>query len=137
MNSPQGARAEHKEASSENIVAQKAEGEETHRRTLRRDILIFAVLLLTGAFLTNGIGNAVNASGPHDRIINNLIVANYDVQDSQKIRDTNFLTDTRLTGENVVVTTNGKSHECRGLFIKDLEDKKPLTCTGITIQPKP
>lgn len=137
MNSPQGARAERKEVSSENIVTQKAEGEEAFRRTLHRDILIFAALLLTGGLLANGIGNAVNASSPYDQIINNLIVANYDVQDSEKIRDTNFLTDTRLTGENVMVTTNGESYECRGLFEIDLEDKKPLTCTGITIQPNP
>lgn len=132
-------RAERRAASRERIASQKAakeaaalqHEEEAGKRNFRKNLIILGTLLVTMPILAFVILSAGSSVADHKNTINELVAANYEVQDVSQIRTTSFI------GDDVMITVDGKMHECRGLTEDNLKAKKPLACKDITIPAKP
>ena len=140
MSDPKLTRAERKAKRAGIIASQKAAKEEalldakeeSKKKSFRKNVIIFCTLLVTMPLLAYGILSLGDSVTERKAAINELAVANYQVQDAAQTRTTSF------TGDDITVSVNGKIHTCRGLHAEDLAAKKPFTCEdGTVIQPKP
>ena len=139
MPAPKLTRAERKSKRAEIIASQRAakenallkSEEDAKKKRFRKNVIIFCTLLVTMPLLAFGILAFGDSVAERKATINELVVANYQVQDAAKTRNTSF------TGDDITVSVNGKLHTCRGLHAENLISKKPFTCEdGTVIQPK-